>query len=603
MKIYPDNSKLMLTDQVNLLTDIPLGYIDSLTKDYNIIINKQIYPNNLRRVIPYETFLNYNYKFFSQIQKNNYDADNFYEVTDEDLLRRVGDLYQYVPKAELSFVPITFDYSVVGKKTATYNYSTSYDLKVGCIETQSNILSKALIKIFGNAPDKGICPPNITVNNKDLMQESLLSGDVRDLDFVFIQSKKGQNYLESNTAIPFDDYLAAHTNVWLCVDDLKPLLNTRLNYKNPILYADSNNTLVATNNIIEKATFQESYLPPPTSEIVMFDHATRAPFIVKEYKDKGYIIISTTDFINQSTENYKLIYEAMLYIYLNMYIENVPITQWICDTHPDYVVKNGELSTENQFKSLKKYYELLGFNNASEVSLVSVNISTSYVKLKSVLNDYVLFEKLITKDNADPQKPDDCISIYTPRQNVIFVKDFIYMIEEDLDKKLIIEKTDSSYILRLNSFKHSSANLNLTSAYNYAAIIPLTKTVDYKEVPLEYGEFNIIAVNNMLIVEDSTLSVVNGHTNSNIIAKAIVTRINSDISIFDMRRRGGGLSDEDAENNFNLLDVGHVEGRSYRKSGTIIFKLPERLKPHNDIIEKAIQDHIVAEKHFIILYE
>lgn len=603
MKIYPDNSKLMLTEQVNLLTDIPLGYIDSLTKDYNIIINKQIYPNNLRKVIPYETFPSYNYKFFSQIQKNVYDAENFYEVTDEDLLHRVGDIYQYVPKAELSFVPITFEYSVVGKKTATYNHSNNYDLKVGCIETQSSILSKALIKIFGNAPDKGICPSNITVNNKDLMQESLLNGDVRDLDFVFIQSKKGQNYLESNTAIPFDDYLTAHTNVWLCVDDLKPLLNTRLNYKNPIIYADSNNTLVANNNIIEKATFQESYLPPPTSEIVMFDHVTRAPFIVKEYKDKGYIIISTTDFVNQSTENYKLIYEAMLYIYLNMYIENSPITQWICDTHPDYVIKNGELSTENQFKSLKKYYELLGFNNASDVSLVSVNISTSYVKLKSVLNDYVLFEKLTTKDNADPQKPDDYISIYTPRQNIIFIKDFIYMIEEDLDKKLIIEKTDDNYILRLNSFKHSSANLNLTSAYSYAVNIPLTQTINYKEVPLEYGEFNIIAINNMLIAEDSSLSVDNGHTNSNIIAKAIVTRINSDINIFDMRRRGGGLSDEDAENNFNLLDIGHIEGRSYRKSGTIIFKLPERLKKYNDIIQSTIQDHIVAEKHFIILYE
>lgn len=602
MKIYPGNDKLMLTDKVNLLTDIPLGYIDSLTKEYDISITKNIQPSDTRKVIPYETFPSYSYKFFKQLRENNFDPENFYEIEGETLLTRVGSKYQYMPSIDLSFVPSIFDYSVIGKKTLRYSETGMYDLKVGCIETQDKDLSKSLIKIFGNAPDKGICPSNITINNKDLMQESLLNGDIQDLDFVFIQTQKGQTYSGNHIAIQYDDYLKAHTNIWLCVDDIKPLLNTNLDYKDPVIYTSGNNKLTATNNIFEKATFQENYLPPPTKEIVLFDHTTRAAFIVKEYKDKAHIIISTTDFIKKSEENYKLIYEGLLYTYLNAYIENKPITQWICDELPDYIVRNGELTTENNFKSLKKYYELLNFKNASDVALVSVYISSSYVKIKSISNDYILFEKTVTSNNADPKKPEGYISIYTPRQNIVFIKEFIYVVEEDLDKKWIIEKTDKSFILRLNSFKHSSANLNLTSAYAHSVTLPITKIENYKETQIEYGEFNIIATNNMLIAEDISKGVNSLPNGSNIIAKVTITKYNSDVNIFDMRKRGGGTIDE-ASNNLNLLDIGHINGRNYRKSGTIIFKLPSRLKKYDDIIKQTIQDHIVAEKYFIILYE
>lgn len=602
MKIYPNNGNIILTDKVNMLTDIPLGYIDSLTREYDISINKKIYPSGVRVVIPYETFSSYNYKFFKQVQKNNFDPSNFSEIDNEVVLKRVENKYQYVPNAELSFVPLTFEYSVIGKKTLKYNAASTYNLKIGCAEANDKLLSKSLIKIFGDASDKGLCPENIRINNKDLMQESLLNGSIADLDFVFVQSKKGDTYIDTEINIPYEEYLSSHTNMWLCIDTLTPLLNTQINYKEPIIYNNSNNKLIATNNIFEKATFQENYLPPPTKEILLFDHTTQTPIIVKEYKDKGHIIISTTDFIKQSKENYKLIYETLLYIYLNAYIENAPITQWICDKQPDYVVKNGQLSVENDFKSLKKYYELLGFNNPSDVSLININISTSHVKIKSISNDYVLFEKISNMDNADPQKPEGCISIYTPRQDIVFIKDFIYIVEEDLDKKWIVEKTDTSYIIRLDSFKHSSANLNLTSAYTYSVTIPLIQTENYKEIQIEHGEFNIVATNNMLIAERATDNVNNERTGSNIIAKAIITKKNSDTSIYDMRRRGGGLLEE-SDNNLNLLDIGHIYGRSYRKSGTIIFRLPTRLKEYDSIIRNVIEDHIVAEKYFIIIYE
>ena len=69
-----------------------------------------------------------------------------------------------------------------------------------------------------------------------------------------------------------------------------------------------------------------------------------------------------------------------------------------------------------------------------------------------------------------------------------------------------------------------------------------------------------------------------------------------------MRRRGGGLP-ENAEDDFNMLDIGHLYGLAYRKAGTVVITLPTKLKPYEDLIKKVVSKHIVAEKYPVIIFE
>ena len=69
-----------------------------------------------------------------------------------------------------------------------------------------------------------------------------------------------------------------------------------------------------------------------------------------------------------------------------------------------------------------------------------------------------------------------------------------------------------------------------------------------------------------------------------------------------MRQLGGGLV-EDVEDNYNLMDIGHINGRPYRKTGTLVFTLPTRYKEYEDIILKAINKYISASDMPVILFE
>ena len=70
----------------------------------------------------------------------------------------------------------------------------------------------------------------------------------------------------------------------------------------------------------------------------------------------------------------------------------------------------------------------------------------------------------------------------------------------------------------------------------------------------------------------------------------------------DMRIRGGGLP-EDMPDNFNLLDIGHIYGRPYRKANTLVFTLPKKYEIYKDEILKAIDKYKVAEDYVAIFFE
>lgn len=73
------------------------------------------------------------------------------------------------------------------------------------------------------------------------------------------------------------------------------------------------------------------------------------------------------------------------------------------------------------------------------------------------------------------------------------------------------------------------------------------------------------------------------------------------INIIDMRQLGGGLVEE-AKDNYNLLDIGHINGRPYRKAGTLVITLPKKYEQYENKIQNAINKYIGADELPVIMF-
>ena len=78
---------------------------------------------------------------------------------------------------------------------------------------------------------------------------------------------------------------------------------------------------------------------------------------------------------------------------------------------------------------------------------------------------------------------------------------------------------------------------------------------------------------------------------------------NTDLTtVYDMRKLGGGLP-EDMEDNYELMDIGHINGRPFRPNSTVVFTLPKKFKQHEELIRNAIFKYISAEEYPVIFFE
>ena len=60
----------------------------------------------------------------------------------------------------------------------------------------------------------------------------------------------------------------------------------------------------------------------------------------------------------------------------------------------------------------------------------------------------------------------------------------------------------------------------------------------------------------------------------------LIEQTDDAIEIYDMRQLGGGLS-EDEPDNFELLDIGHINGRPYRVAGALVLTMPTKYSSHD----------------------
>ena len=82
----------------------------------------------------------------------------------------------------------------------------------------------------------------------------------------------------------------------------------------------------------------------------------------------------------------------------------------------------------------------------------------------------------------------------------------------------------------------------------------------------------------------------------------IVQQTDDAIEIYDMRQVGGGLSEEE-EDDFELVDIGHINGRPYRIAGTLVLTMPTKYKPYEEYIQKALDKYKTAEDYIAVFFE
>ena len=204
----------------------------------------------------------------------------------------------------------------------------------------------------------------------------------------------------------------------------------------------------------------------------------------------------------------------------------------------------------------------------------------------------------ISTYSLEPEKPTGWVSLYDGN-NIVYLRELHYVMETDLNNKVFTVVNDNDLKVKILAFKSTSLGINTQMPYEL--IIPFIKTeVNGIERIREAEYIFYINLDNQKISFD----FAEDYTEEKGVAlfNIKVYQTPDSINITDMRQLGGGLK-ESVPDNYNLMDIGHINGRPYRPTGTIVFTLPTKYKEYEDLIEKAINKYIGASEMPVIFFE
>jgi hypothetical protein len=240
-----------------------------------------------------------------------------------------------------------------------------------------------------------------------------------------------------------------------------------------------------------------------------------------------------------------------------------------------------------------RYYE--DTSNKKDTSTI---ISSSNINFSGYTGGHLVFSKNQAKTThslKDPEKPYGWTSIYNGSE-IIYVESIYYLIEETLLDKVFIEERGDNLLVKISPFKNSLKNIN--NLYVTNINIPLFKSEDGELVKIRSSNYFVYMENNEIKFCDE----YEWDNTKDLMFTININQDSSKTSIYDMRQLGGGLPEDEADN-FNLLDIGHINGRPYRKASTIIISMPTKYKDLEDEILNAVNKYISAEELPIIIFE
>lgn len=613
MKIFPSDHKIksVTNSHVDLDLNIPLAYIELDYTKYKIdkVMEPAASTDVEEEVLLNQEFDTPDIKLFNKFNE---------EVDMDNLLTRVNDKYYYRPKEMISFAPHRFNYKATIKSNVSYKIANRYNINIACVDDPDSLdLSKRIAVGFSNPSNRNIVPPNISINNNRIDAHAFTDMSIQDCDILFIESPDGINYDDSPKPIKIDKnvFLNNNTSIWIASDFDKnypyentpasqeyklknPYLNNKVSYFSDVYF--NTDGLPANSNIIYHNLFDTKY----------------PPILIVEHIGKGYEIISHSKIFDDIQSNIQIMYEMIMYCYMNSYRSTGLLNQWITTEVPDYQIESGKLVRKKYFVSdvnLYKYFNLKG----DEMILYDVTIENDTSpntpdNPNSDLYEYatsinfigmnggrLMFDKV--KDsvyNNEPEKPTNWISIYDGA-NVVYLKEIHYVIETNLEDKVFTKINDDDLTIKVLAFKSTSLGINTQMPFDL--IVPFIKTSINGIEKIREAEY-LFYINkenqniSFVFVEDfkDDLGIP--------LFKIVISQTPDSVKTTDMRQLGGGLVEWE-EDNYNLLDIGHLKGRPYRKAGTLIFTFPKKYEKHEKIIETAIKKYIGASEMPVIFFE
>ena len=613
MKIYPGKHKIksIPTSKIDNTLNIPLAYVDIDYTKYDIskVIDPLFSTNKKTILYPEQTFDDDNFLLFNEFEE---------VVNKNNLLYLTDNKYKYYPSNMIKFSPKWFLWKATVKKNMQYSISNTYNIKIGC--KNNEVLNSNLITAFMNPSERNMLVyQNIKINSDDTKYDVFTSMSDSKADFMFIKTHNCKHYDINNTMeIDIQNFLSSHTNLWLGCEDAVALNQT---YK--MLAATTPHTFTISNPIVSHNAevtcqyyFDLSTISTPVGvKIHNIFQSEVVPALILEYDNKGFIIITSYSILDDPITYEGFMYELMMYVYCHTYASTEYMEDWITYDIPSYEVVNGIYSTKSNFISKHNITSLLSIGGSYELVKMDirdsdrVRVLDSGSDLENTTGNILHIgtnngRPLFIIDGAlsgytEPKKPVGWKSLYCNGM-IYYMEKLYYLIEQDITNKIMMAESDTSLIVKVYGFKSSSLNINKQT--DSTLEIPFIKTDGELAQRIREAEYTVSYSTTTSKVSCCFAEDYMEQEGVYKLFNIIVQQTDDAVTIYDMRQLGGGLSEEEPDN-FELVDIGHINGRPYRVAGALVLTMPTKYKEYEPYIQKAIEKYKTAEDYVAVFFE
>ena len=623
IKIYPSNHKIELVNEAKFDTDIniPLAYInmDYAKYEMNTSINEDFLKNDINKNVQLTPLLPE-----QEINPESFIFNKYEERVDiKDMCKRKNNKYYLNPV--YSYCPYNFSYDVTIKKNMQFSSSAIYNISVACIDDADSLdLSARLSKIL-LTPIDSTDPVRF---NEGKSIDSLVNVKYDEVDFVFMETVDGKvlddiSRQEANIA----NLLDKNVNVWVGCDihHLYKYQDSNLGestFTNIGSFKDFElkRAMISNEKIISSDVYINLDRPDLRKQenvnIYNIFKTSLSPILILEHKGKGFEIISHNDVLKYPERYKNLIQETLLYVYLMSYKRSRRVDEWITSSVPDYEVINNKIYSKNKFIAHDSFNDLFKLTDSSyQVYHVNIydNSNNELPVDKSDLSSYpqisyidIINNKLVFKMEQEGQlykeilKPTGWVSVYS-NGKIYYLDQIYYHVESNITDKLFFIEHNNDLIVKLYPFKSSKNDIDLKT--NLELEIKGFKT-EVNGILRAINDIYIIYLNkDNMKLEYESINRYEAEKNHVEIARVEIKQSIDNTYVMDMRQLGGGLPEDAPIIDYNLLDIGNANGRPYRKSNTLIVKMPKKYEPYKDQITKAIEKYKVGEDYPIVFFE
>ena len=327
------------------------------------------------------------------------------------------------------------------------------------------------------------------------------------------------------------------------------------------------------------------------------------PVMILHNPGIGYIILSKPELLEYAEENANLIFEIMMYIYLNAYFETDGRSQYIASERIDYYI--------NMNKDFGEYHPRINLNNIlfkDEYNVkIEYDIYDTIIDIKdNVANEDIiylgqdkfnnaLFKLISPHEDSKVIKDKNEVSLFTTNDTII-----------NYNKKsnviFLIEEIPEVYYKQINGINKIYVNPFRSSKHNI--YIPTKRIIqtDINNEPIKIGIEYIIYYDYTLKDICVAESIGNRFSDDNKIEIAtILLSSENKISCGDIRQWGGG--EIDASTNYEMIDTGSLSGRPYRKGSIMVIRMSSEYEKYKDILKSEIMKHMSSADYPILIFE